>query len=92
MFSEVRRKIEKIDNQLNDLRISILADIAMSGENPLLFKILDFCEEIQPKITSVKNSIMDSETEDEEICRELWEEEQTKLEEEYYKEENINEE
>lgn len=90
MFSEVRRKIEKIDNQLNDLRISILADIAMSGENPLLFKILDFCGEIQPKITSVKNSIMDSEMEEEEVIREEWEEEQSKIEEEYYKGEKNN--
>lgn len=91
MFSEVRKKIEKIDNQLNDLRVSILADMAASGENPLLFKILKLCEEIQPRVTTIKNSIMDSETEDEEMYRELWEEEQTKLEEEYYKEENINE-
>lgn len=92
MYSEIRKKIEKIDNQLNDLRVSILVDMAAFGENPLLFKILDLCGKIQPEITTIKNSIMDSETEDEEMCRRLWEEEQAQLEEEYYKEENINEE
>lgn len=91
MFSEIRKKVEKIDSQLNDLRVSILAEMAVSGENSLLFKILDLCENIQPKITTIKSSIMDSETEDEEMRRELWEEEQIKLEKEYYKEGNINE-
>ena len=90
MFSEIRQKVAKVDNQVSDLKTTILAEMAVSGENPVLFKILDFCREIQPKITSIKNSIMDSEMEEEEVIREEWEEEQSKIEEEYYKGEKNN--
>lgn len=86
MFSEIRKKIGEVDNQVNDLRVCVLVNLAVSGENPLLFKILEACDKIQPEITTIKTSIMDSETEEEEMNRELWEEEQIDLEEEYYKE------
>ena len=92
MFSEIREKIGKVDDQLNDLRVCVLLELAVSGENPLLFKILEACDKVQPEITAIKKSIMDSETEEEEMNRELGEEEQINLEEEYYKEGNSNEE
>lgn len=90
MFSEIRQKVAKVDNQISDLKTTILAEMAVSGENPVLFKIVNVCAVIQSEISSIKKDIMDSEMEEEEAIREEWEEEQIKIEEEYYKGEKNN--
>lgn len=90
MFSEIRQKVAKIDNQVSDLETTILAEMAVSGENPVLFRINSVCAQIQSEINSIKNEIIDSEIEEEEAAREEWEEEQSKIEEEYYKGEKNN--
>ena len=41
MFSEIRQKVAKVDNQISDLKTTILAEMAVSGENPVLFKIVN---------------------------------------------------
>ena len=90
MFSEIRQKVAEVDNQISDLKTTILAEMAVSGENPVLFKIVNVCAVIQSEISSIKKDIMDSEMEEEEAIREEWEEEQSKIEEEYYKGEKNN--
>ena len=90
MFSEIRQKVAKVDNQVGDLKTTILAEMAVSGENPVLFKIVNVCAVIQSEISSIKKDIMDSEIEEEEAIREEWEKEQSKIEEEYYKGEKNN--
>lgn len=85
-FSDIRRKISKIDSEVSDLKTSMLAEMAVSGENPALFKFINMCAEIQDKITTIKNDIQDSEIEEEEMMRESWEKEQQKAEEEFYTE------
>lgn len=90
MFSEIRQKVAKVDNQISDLKTTILAEMAVSGENPVLFKIVNVCAVIQSEISSIKKDIMDSEMEEEETIREEWEEEQRKIEKEYYEGEKDN--
>ena len=90
MFSEIRQKVARIDDQISDLKTTILAEMAVSGENTTLFKIINVCAVIQSEINSIKNDIVDSEVEEEETIREEWEEEQRKIEKEYYEGEKDN--
>ena len=55
-----------------------------------MFKIINVCAVIQSEINSIKSDIVDSEMEEEEIIREEWEEEQRKIEKEYYEGEKDN--
>ena len=90
MFSEIRQKVAKVDNQISDLKTTILAEMAVSGENPVLFKIVNVCAVKKKEKSSIKKDIMDSEMEEEETIREEWEEEQRKIEKEYYEGEKDN--
>ena len=47
MFSEIRQKVARIDDQISDLKTTILAEMAVSGENTTLFKIINVCAVIQ---------------------------------------------
>ena len=85
-FSEIRQDVLKIDSKIVDLKNKCLAEMAVSGENSLLFSIVNMLAKFQEDLASVKNSLSDSETEEQERTREEWEEEEALIEKYYYEE------
>lgn len=85
-FSDIRRKVLKMDSDLSDIKSECLAEMAINGESSLLFEIVNICAEMQSRLTSVKNALEETQVEEQEIAREEWEEEQELLEKYYYEE------
>ena len=85
-FSEIRKSIAKVDENVVELRTLMLAETAIHGGNKILQECISECSIIFTHINNLKNIVQETETEEQEMLREDWEEEQIKIEEEYYKE------
>lgn len=82
----IRKEILNIDEAVSELKTEMLAELALHGESATLFKFINVCAEIQDKINAIKTDIQEIELEEEAKLQEEWEEEQEKIELEYYSE------
>lgn len=85
-FSEIRKGIAKIDNDVVELKTLMLAETAIHGENKTLQECITECSVIFSGIKHLKEIVQETEIEEQEMAREDWENKQIEIEEEYYKE------
>lgn len=85
-FSDIRQGVLKIDSEVVDLKNECLAEMAVSGENSLLFSLINILSKFQNDFASIKTALEESEVEEQEFAREEWEEQEALMEKYYYEE------
>lgn len=85
-FSDIRQGVLRIDSEVVDLKNECLAEMAVSGENSLLFSLINILSKFQKDFASIKTALEENEVEEQEFAREEWEEQEALMEKYYYEE------
>lgn len=85
-FSDIRQEVLRIDSEVVDLKNGCLAEMAVSGENSLLFSLINILSKFQKDFASIKTALEENEVEEQEFAREEWEEQEALIENYYYEE------
>lgn len=85
-FSDIRQGVLRIDSEVVNLKNECLAEMAVSGENSLLFSLINILSKFQKDFASIKTALEENEVEEQEFAREEWEEQEALMEKYYYEE------